>query len=245
MLIEFTRHRLREQQRRFGGNGGRTLASFLSPDVLTIGFARRFAAYKRAPMIFQQFERAIRLFSNPERPIQIVFSGKSHPKDDKGKAFIKRIVELSKHPQFYGKIAFIENYDINVARFMVAGCDVWLNNPRRPLEASGTSGQKTAAHGGLNLSILDGWWREAFDGTNGFAIGGDEHPENEAEQDRLDEKNLYAALENDVIPLFYNRDQRGIPVMWIRRIRRAMQTLIPTFNTDRMVAEYVTKLYKS
>ncbi len=244
-LIEFVRGRLREQQRRFGGNGLKAYASYLSPDALTIGFARRFATYKRAPMIFHNLERAIRLFGNPEKPVQIVFSGKSHPKDDSGKAFIKRIVELTKHPQFYGRIAFVENYDMNVARHLISGCDVWLNNPRRPLEASGTSGQKIGVHGGLNLSILDGWYREGYDGANGFAIGVDAHPADEKAQDLADENNLYAALENEVIPLFFNRDQDNIPRMWIQRIRRAMSTLVPVFNTDRMVAEYVEKMYRT
>lgn len=244
-LIEFVRHRIREQQRRFGGNGLRTYASFLSPDALTIGFARRFAGYKRAPMIFHDLNRAAKIFNNADRPVQIIFAGKSHPKDDTGKAFIKRIVELSKHPRFYGRIAFIENYDMNVARHLISGCDVWLNNPRRPLEASGTSGQKIGIHGGLNLSILDGWWREGYDGHNGFAIGNDNHPDSEKEQDRLDEENLFAALEKEVLPLFFNRDESDIPRMWIQRIRKAMMTLVPVFNTDRMVAEYVEKMYRT
>lgn len=244
MLIEFMRVRLKEQQRRAGGDGVRVFSNFFSPDILTIGFARRFATYKRAPMIVQNLERAIQFFNDQDQPIQVVFSGKAHPKDDSGKAFIKRIVELSKHPQLFGKLAFIENYDLYVARFLTSGCDVWLNNPRRPLEASGTSGQKIGIHGGLNLSILDGWWREGYDGTNGFAIGKDESLGNEAEQDRLDEENLYLTLKNEVIPAFYNRDANGIPRVWIQKIRRAMQTLIPVFNTDRMVAEYFETMYR-
>jgi starch phosphorylase len=244
LLIEFTRMRLREQQRRIGSDGMHLFDSFLSPDVLTIGFSRRFATYKRASLIFSNLEKSMAMFNDPDRPIQIIFAGKAHPKDDYGKTLIKRIVELSKHPQLFGKVAFIENYDINVARYLISGCDVWLNNPRRPLEASGTSGQKIGIHGGLNLSILDGWWREGYDGTNGFAIGQDENPDNEAEQDRRDEENLYRALQNEVIPVFYNRDENDIPRHWIEKIRRAMQTLIPQFNTDRMVAEYATKMYK-
>ena len=244
LMIEFVRHRMKEQQRRWGGDTARVFDTFLSPDALTIGFSRRFATYKRAPLIFSNLEKAIKLFNDPDRPLQIVFAGKAHPKDDNGKALIKRIIELSRHPQFFGKIAFIENYDINVARYLVSGCDVWLNTPRRPLEASGTSGQKIAIHGGLNLSILDGWWREGFDGTNGFAIGKDEHPDDQAEQDRLDEENLYATLQKEVIPAFYNRDGNGIPRSWIQKIRRAMQSLIPVFNTDRMVADYANRMYK-
>ncbi len=244
LLIEFTRMRLREQQRRAGSDGMHLFDSFLSPDVLTIGFSRRFATYKRASLIFSNLEKSMAMFNDPDRPIQIIFAGKAHPKDDYGKTLIKRIVELSKHPQLFGKVAFIENYDINVARYLISGCDVWLNNPRRPLEASGTSGQKIGIHGGLNLSILDGWWREGYDGTNGFAIGKDENPDNEAEQDRIDEENLYRALQSEVIPVFYNRDENDIPRLWIQKIRRAMQTLIPQFNTDRMVAEYALKMYK-
>ncbi|MBX7152964.1 alpha-glucan family phosphorylase [bacterium] len=244
LLIEFTRMRLKEQQRRVGVNGLKPFDSFLSPDVLTIGFSRRFATYKRAPLIFANLERSLRLFNDPDRPIQIIFAGKAHPKDDAGKALIKRIVELSKHPQLFGKVAFIENYDINVARYLISGADVWLNTPRRPLEASGTSGQKIAIHGGLNLSILDGWWREGYDGSNGFAIGNDDHPHDEHEQDRVDEANLYETIEKQLLPTFYNRDENNIPKEWINKIRRAMQTLIPRFNTDRMVAEYVNKMYK-
>ncbi len=244
LLIEFTRMRLKEQQRRAGGNGVKIFDTFLSPDALTIGFSRRFATYKRAPLIFANIEKSLAMFNDPDRPLQIIFAGKAHPKDDNGKALIKRIVELSKHPQFFGKVAFIENYDMNVARYLISGADIWLNTPRRPLEASGTSGQKIAIHGGLNLSILDGWWREGYDGSNGFAIGKDEHPDNEKDQDRVDEENLYNTLLNEVIPAFYNRDEQNIPRQWIQKIRRAMQTLIPQFNTDRMVADYATRVYK-
>jgi glycogen phosphorylase len=243
-LIEFVRRKLRAQHHRTGGNGHHMFDSFLSPDVLTIGFARRFATYKRATLIFSDPEKIIALCNDRERPIQLVFSGKAHPKDDHGKAVIKRIIEISKHPMLFGKVVLIENYDINIARHLISGCDIWLNTPLRPLEASGTSGQKTSIHGCLNLSILDGWWREGYDGTNGFAIGDDHSIPNHEEQIRIDQDNLYKTLLDNVIPAFYERDDNDIPRQWIIKIRRAMQTLIPTFNTDRMVAEYTNKIYK-
>ena len=243
-LVEFIRRKLREQERRLGGDGMKMFDTVLSPDVLTIGFARRFATYKRALLIFSDLEKLIALCNDPDRPIQLIFSGKAHPKDDHGKALIKRIVELTKHPMLFGKIAFLENYDINIARHLISGCDIWLNNPRRPLEASGTSGQKIAIHGGMNLSILDGWWREGYDGENGFAIGNDDHVDDEQEQIKRDEIALYETLTGQVIPMYYDRDAHDIPREWLKRMRRAMQTLIPKFNTDRMVAEYTMKMYK-
>jgi starch phosphorylase len=215
----------------------------LNPDALTIGFARRFATYKRAPLIFQKFEQIVKLVNDKQRPVQFVFAGKAHPKDDEGKKYIQHVIHLSKFSELKGHLVFIENYDVHVARTMVSGCDVWLNNPRRPLEASGTSGQKAGCHGCLNLSILDGWWREGYDGTNGFAIGDDSHPASIEEQDRLDSENLFKALTEQVIPAFYDRDANGIPRQWIQRIRRAMVTLVPQFNTWRMVQEYTNKYY--
>ena len=244
-LVEFVRKRLREQYQRVGGDGARIFEKVLSPDALTIGFARRFATYKRAPLIFSDLTRTIALFSDPRQPVQMIFSGKAHPRDDRGKEFIQRIHEITRRNDFFGKVVFVEDYDIQVARYMVSGADVWLNNPRRPLEASGTSGQKVSVHGGLNLSVLDGWWREGFDGTNGWAIGGDSSTEDAEAQDVVDGESLYETLTQAVIPLFFDRDDQGIPRGWIDKIRRAMQTLIPQYNTDRMVAEYVTKYYLS
>ena len=217
--------------------------SLLNPNALTIGFARRFATYKRAPLIFQQLEKIVQLCRNKERPVQFVFAGKAHPRDDEGKKFIQKINHLSKYSDLHGSLVFIENYDIHVARQMVSGCDVWLNNPRRPLEASGTSGMKAISHGCLNMSILDGWWREGYDGKNGFAIGDDTHPESIEEQDRIDSANVFKVLNEEVIPLFYKRDGNGLPREWIARIRHAMVTLMPVFNTHRMVKEYTTKYY--
>ena len=242
-LIEFARRRLLIQGRSLTQGDFIAFDQLLNPDALTIGFARRFATYKRAPLIFQQFENIVKLVNDRQRPVQFVFAGKAHPRDDDGKRYIQQVIHLSRFSELKGHLVFIENYDVHVARTMVSGCDVWLNNPRRPLEASGTSGQKAGCHGCLNLSILDGWWREGYDGTNGFAIGDDSHPANIEEQDRLDSANLYQTLTEKVIPLFYNRDGNGIPRQWIQMIRRAMVTLVPQFNTWRMVQDYAKKYY--
>jgi len=242
-LIEFTRRRLLLQGHRLGQGDFIMFDALLNPDALTIGFARRFATYKRAPLIFQQLEDIVKLTQDRARPLQFVFAGKAHPRDDEGKRFIQHIIHLGKFSDLKGRLVFIENYDVHVARTMVAGCDVWLNNPRRPLEASGTSGMKAGCHGCLNLSIMDGWWREGYDGTNGFAIGDDSHPDNVEEQDRLDSENLFRVLTEEVIPMFYNRDVNGIPRQWIQRIRRAMATLVPQYNTWRMVQEYTREFY--
>jgi starch phosphorylase len=177
------------------------------------------------------------------RPIQIVYAGEAHPRDDAGKKLIQKIAQLARSPRFNGRIAFIEDYDINVARHMVQGVDLWLNNPRRPLEASGTSGQKAVLNGGLNLSILDGWWAEAYDGTNGFAIGsGLSHIDVNA-QDTRDAADLYRVLETSVIPLYYDRDEDGLPRGWIERMKRAIASLGWRFNADRMVMDYVREGY--
>jgi len=241
-LIEFARRRLLIQGRRVQ----RDFIAFdrlLNPDALTIGFARRFATYKRAPLIFQRLDEIVRLTRDPARPIQFIFAGKAHPRDDEGKSYIQNIIHLSKHSDLKGFLVFMENYDVHVARQMVSGCDVWLNTPRRPLEASGTSGMKAGCAGGLNLSIQDGWWREGYDGTNGFAIGEDAHADSVQEQDRQDSANLYKVLTQEVIPLFYERDAKGIPRRWIQRIRRAMVTLVPQFTSRRMVREYTERYY--
>ena len=242
-LVEFARRRLREQQLRNSPNDIGLFDGVLSPDALTIGFARRFATYKRAPLFFRDFEWAMRILTSKEMPVQILFAGKAHPRDDAGKHFIQQIVNISKRVDLFGKVVFIEDYDINVARHLVSGADIWLNTPRRPMEASGTSGMKTSIHGGLHVSTLDGWWREAFDGHNGWAIGEDRSFDNETAQDDYDAASLRTVLESEVIPLFYDRDKNGIPHRWLKRVRHAMLTLIPVYNTDRMVAEYTTKYY--
>jgi starch phosphorylase len=242
-LIEFCRRRLLIQGQRLTHGDYIVFDSLLNCDALTIGFARRFATYKRAPLIFQQMENIVKLTRDKTRPIQFIFAGKAHPRDDDGKRYIQYIIHLSRYSDLKGSLVFIENYDIHVARQMVSGCDVWLNNPRRPLEASGTSGMKAGCHGCLNLSILDGWWREGYDGTNGFAIGEDAHADSVEEQDKMDSANLYRVLTEEVLPLFYLRDEQGIPRQWIQRIRRAMATLVPQFTTARMVREYAEKYY--
>jgi starch phosphorylase len=242
-LIEFARRRLLLQGQRLAHGDFIAFDSLLNPDALTIGFARRFATYKRAPLIFQQFDNIVRLTRDKARPVQFIFAGKAHPRDDDGKRYIQHIIHLSKYSDLQGHLVFIENYDMHVARQMVSGCDVWLNTPRRPLEASGTSGMKAGCHGCLNLSILDGWWREGYDGTNGFAIGEDAHADSVEQQDRTDSANLYKVLTEQVVPLFYQRDAQGVPRQWIQQIRRAMITLVPQFTTMRMVREYAERYY--
>jgi starch phosphorylase len=242
-LVEFARRRLLLQSQRVTPGDYIRFDQLLNPDALTIGFARRFATYKRAPLIFQQFENIVKLVRDKQRPVQFIFAGKAHPRDNDGKRFIQQIIHLSKHSELAGYLVFIENYDIHVARQMVAGCDIWLNNPRRPLEASGTSGMKASCHGCLGFSILDGWWREGYDGTNGFGISGDSQPANVEEQDRVDSANLYQTLTEQIVPMFFNRDAQGIPREWLKRVRHSMATLVPRFTTDRMVKEYTNKYY--
>ncbi|MBN2505921.1 MAG: alpha-glucan family phosphorylase [Verrucomicrobia bacterium] len=242
-LIEFARRRLLFHAQRISQRDFIAFDHLLNPDALTIGFGRRFATYKRAPLVFQQFDNIVKLVHDKERPLQFIFAGKAHPRDDSGKRFIQHIIHLSRYSELQGHLVFLENYDVHVARQMVSGCDVWLNNPRRPLEASGTSGMKGSCHGCLNLSILDGWWREGYNGSNGFAIGDDSHPDNIEEQDRRDSENLYRVLTEQVIPCFFDRDDQGIPRKWIQRIRNAMTTLVPQFTTERMVREYIQHYY--
>ena len=243
-LIEFVRMSAR-LQRAVGGVGGEeALFHLLSFDALTIGYARRFAPYKRAPLIFSDRVKAQMLFDDPARPIQIIYAGKAHPRDGEGKDYIRQVIDMTHQHPFFGKVIFLENYDMNVARHLVSGCDVWLNTPRRPLEASGTSGQKVAINGGMHLSILDGWWDEAYNGKNGWAIGGKSDEKlSQEEIDRSDAEALYNVLSNDVIPTFYQRDKTGIPRKWVARVRNAMRSIVPVYNTHRMVSEYVKKYY--
>jgi starch phosphorylase len=218
-------------------------ATGLDPHALTIGFARRFATYKRAPLIFRNPERLKRILNDPEGPVQIVFSGKAHPADEPGKAFIQSVYQYSRQPGFAGRLVFVEDYDANIARHLVAGVDIWLNNPRRPLEASGTSGQKAGLNGAPNFSVLDGWWREGYDGTNGWAIGAEREYPNEAVQDEADALSLYAILENQIIPSYYRRNKDGIPEDWLKTMRASMMTIGPDYSFDRMLQEYVLKFY--
>ncbi|MBL7077140.1 MAG: alpha-glucan family phosphorylase [Kiritimatiellae bacterium] len=215
----------------------------LDPSVLTIGFSRRFATYKRASLILDDEQRLERLVSDPDRPIQIIYAGKAHPNDEPGKHLIQRIFRLSRDPRFMGRIVFLEDYDINVARHLVQGADVWLNCPRRPREACGTSGMKAVFNGTLNLAVLDGWWAEAYDGMNGFAIGrGQQHADDSA-QDRRDAEALYSTLENEVIPLFYSTNEHGIPDKWTARVKHAIQSLAWRYNAARMVVQYAQECY--
>jgi len=242
-LVEFMRNKARNQRIHGGVFGEEAFHQLLNPDALTIGFARRFAEYKRAALLFTDHAIAEKIFSNPDRPVQIIFAGKAHPRDEGGKAYLHRVISSTHLPQYWGKIVFIENYDINVARHLVAGCDVWLNTPRRPFEASGTSGQKIAINGGLHASVLDGWWAEAYNGKNGWAIGEFDSLNDPIREDDADAEALYDVLLNDIIPLFYDRDEHGIPRGWIAKIRNAIQTIIPQYNTNRMVMEYAEKYY--
>jgi glycogen phosphorylase len=215
----------------------------LDPDVLTIGFARRFATYKRADLLFSRPDRLPQLLADSERPIQVLVAGKAHPADEAGKDLIQLVVEFARDPSAAGRVVFLEDYEMTLARRLVQGVDLWLNTPRRPHEASGTSGMKAALNGVLNCSILDGWWAEAYSPACGFAIGGPEVEASEAAQDEADAEALYAVLEEQVLPAFYERDEAGIPQRWIALMRESIAELGPRFGTARMAAEYVERLY--
>ena len=244
-LLDFVRRRAQEQAQR-RGEAKQTLTALskvLSPDALTIGFARRFATYKRANLLLADIERLASMVNDPKRPVQFLFAGKAHPHDEPGKRVLQQIAQLMRDTSFAHKFVFVEDYDINVARYLVQGVDVWLNNPRRPLEASGTSGQKVVLNGGLNLSVLDGWWAEAYDGLNGFAIGRGRTHSNMDVHDHRDREDLYRVLREEVIPLFYERDRDGLPRGWIKRMKRTIRTLGWRFSADRMVMDYALKCY--
>jgi glycogen phosphorylase len=245
LLLAFVRRRVSRDCRRRGESDDAVEAArnMLDPNVLTIGFARRFATYKRADLLMTDIERMADMLGDPERPIQLIFAGKAHPADEPGKGLIRRVANLRHDPRFAGRVAFIEDYDINVARHMVHGVDVWLNNPRRPLEASGTSGMKAVLNGGLNLSVLDGWWAEAFDGKNGFSIGkGNNHVSYEI-NDRRDAEDLYRVLKEQVVPLYYDRDIDGLPRAWIKLMMNSISSLAWRFSAHRMVMDYVRSAY--
>ena len=244
-LLDFTRRRavLQAERRDEPPEVIAQLRRALSLDTLTIGFARRFATYKRANLLTQNLEELMDLINDPQVPVQLVFAGKAHPQDMPGKHVLQEIAVLTRDPLFIGKVVFVEDYDINVARHLVQGVDVWLNNPRRPLEASGTSGMKVVLNGGLNLSVLDGWWAEAYDGRNGFTIGqGETHASTEI-HDAHDRTSLLNVVRNEVVPLYYDRDRDGVPRAWVSRMKRAMRTLGWRFSSDRMVRDYVLKSY--
>jgi starch phosphorylase len=244
-LLEFVRSRAWEQAKRRDEPKEtlNKLLKVLSPDALTIGFARRFATYKRANLLLADMQRLAAMVNDPKRPVQFVFAGKAHPHDEPGKRVLQQIAEMMRNAEFANKFVFVEDYDINVGRYLVQGVDVWLNNPRRPLEASGTSGQKVVLNGGLNLSVLDGWWAEAYDGLNGFAIGGGRTHSNFNVHDSRDGEDLYRVLRDELIPLYYQRDRDGLPRGWIKRMKRTIRTLGWRFNADRMVMDYVLKGY--
>jgi glycogen phosphorylase len=244
-LLEFVRRRAVEQAQRRDESPEvlQRLDQVLSPDALTIGFARRFATYKRANLILKDIEKLALMVNDAKRPVQFVFAGKAHPHDEPGKKVLQQIAALMRDEQFADKFVFVEDYDINVGRLFVQGVDVWLNNPRRPLEASGTSGQKVVLNGGLNLSVPDGWWAEAYDGLNGFSIGNGRTHSNMDVHDSRDSEALYHVLLDEVIPLYYERDRDGLPRGWIKRMKRTIRTLGWRFNADRMVMDYTLKCY--
>ncbi|QEH32894.1 Maltodextrin phosphorylase [Aquisphaera giovannonii] len=244
-LINFVRSRLVAQARRRGEpeSAQRQAMEALDLNALTIGFARRFATYKRAGLVLQDAERLGEMIEAAGRPIQFVFAGKAHPEDRFGKELIQGIARITRQGKFAGKIVFVEDYDMNVARSLVQGVDVWLNNPRRPQEASGTSGQKAVLNGALNFSVLDGWWAEGYDGTNGFAIGSGWTHAEPSIQDRRDYESLIETLANQVVPLYYDRDTTGLPRGWIARQKNAFRTMAWRFNADRMVMDYAQRCY--
>ncbi len=244
-LVSFSRKRLHNQLVARGVPKKQAIvaSSVLDSEALTIGFARRFATYKRATLLFRDMERLYNILSSQKRPVQIVFSGKAHPRDALGKEFIKEIIHTSRDEKLRKKIVFLEDYDINVARYIVQGVDIWLNNPIRPKEASGTSGMKVVPNGGINVSILDGWWDEAYNSNNGWAIGSGEIYDDQNYQDEVESLSLYNLLEEEIIPLFYSRADDGIPEAWLAKIKESMKSIIPEFNTNRMVKDYTEKYY--
>ncbi|MEX2293613.1 MAG: alpha-glucan family phosphorylase [Acidimicrobiales bacterium] len=245
-MVAFVRQRLKAQLTAQGLSSSDVewTDSVLDPKALTIGFARRFATYKRATLLLSQPERLKALLLSGDRPVQIVFSGKSHPADDTGKELIRQITTFAHDPEVRHRIVFVEDYDIAVARSLLQGCDVWLNNPRRPQEACGTSGMKSVLNGGLNLSILDGWWDEVFDGENGWAISSAEHVEDLERRDEVEAGSLFELLERQVVPLFYERWQGPVPRRWVKRVKRSMTTLGPFVTAARMVRDYTAELYE-
>jgi glycogen phosphorylase len=244
-LAIFARRRLRSQFARHGEAPATldALESALDPDILTIGFARRFATYKRAGLLFSDLDRLAHLLWSEDRPVQVVFAGKAHPADRPGQSVIQDIFARSRSERLRGRVFILEDYDIRIARYLVAGVDVWLNNPRRPLEASGTSGMKAAVNGVVNVSVLDGWWDEGWTGDNGWAIGGRETNPDEGAQDWADAQDLYRILEEEVVPRYYERDEHGRPVAWVDLMRRSMASTLWRFSTTRMLHDYVERMY--
>ena len=244
-LTFYMRERVRDRWTIGGFHPVQVVSSgvLLNPYALTIGFARRFATYKRASLVLTDVERLLNIINRPNMPVQVVFAGKAHPADEPGKQLIQQVYRQVKRAETGGRMVFVEDYDMNLARYLVQGVDVWMNTPRRPMEASGTSGMKAALNGALNFSVLDGWWRESYNGRNGWAIGEDKEMESQSVQDAQDAESLYTTLEKEIIPLYYNRDQRDISYEWISRMKESLKTNVPQFSTRRMVKEYVERLY--
>jgi glycogen phosphorylase len=245
-LIDFIRDRLRSQRLRHGESPEqlRKINSVLNPEILTIGFARRFATYKRGTLLFSQMDRLLRLVQNTERPVQFIFAGKSHPKDDPGKRFIQEVYKHSRAPGLENAVVFVEDYDTYIGRRLYQGVDLWLNNPLRPLEASGTSGMKLPPNGGMNFSVLDGWWCEGYNTKNGWAIGAEISEGSPEFQNSVDADSLFNILENQIIPLYYAKPDGRIPIAWIQLMRESIRSVTPAFNTHRMVKEYTERLYE-
>jgi starch phosphorylase len=244
-LFVFIRERLRQRwtAERIGPSRIVAGGAMLDPEALTIGYARRFTAYKRPELVFHDAERLARILGSPRRPVQIVFAGKAHPADDPAKRHLQQVFRRALDPMFHGRIAFIDDYDMHVAHCLVAGCDVWLNTPRKPLEASGTSGMKASLNGVPHLSIGDGWWAEGYNGRNGWLIESQTNPDDHNATDAADAESLYRLLEEQVVPAFYERDERQVPVRWIQIVREAMRSNLPRFSARRMVKQYVTEMY--
>ncbi|MBE5812694.1 MAG: glycosyltransferase family 1 protein [Clostridiales bacterium] len=244
-FIQIVRENKRAQLERNGASPYEImeLENMLDPNVLTIGFARRFATYKRANLIFRDIERIKRILGNPDMPLQIIFAGKAHPADRPGQEIIKNIVDVSNMPEFKGKVIMLENYNMSVARYMLHGVDIWLNNPRRPLEASGTSGQKAAINGAINFSILDGWWIEGYKNNSGWSIGKNEYYSSLNHQDNVDSDSIYTTLEKEILPLYYTKDADGLPNRWINKMKDSIKVVAPEFSTERMLIDYANDLY--
>jgi starch phosphorylase len=244
-LVAFARTRLKLQLKQRGAGPAEIARAeeVLDPDALTIGFARRFATYKRGTLIFRNMERLGNILNNKDRPVQIIFAGKAHPRDHGGKELIAEIQHIARRQEYRRRLVFLEDYDINMARYLVQGVDVWLNNPRRPQEASGTSGMKVCCNGALNLSVRDGWWDEAYNQDNGWAIGAGEEYADLTYQDDVESRAIYDLLEQEIVPLFYNRGSDGLPRGWLRMMKRSIGCICPFFNTNRMVQEYMEKCY--
>jgi starch phosphorylase len=244
-LTEIVQNRLTNQKDRHGESPSslKEIGSFFNPEALTIGFARRFATYKRANLIFRDIDRLINIINDPKKPLQIVYSGKAHPADRPAHELIKQIYDYTNRPELRGKVVFIENYNMNIARYLTHGVDVWLNNPRRPLEASGTSGQKSTVNGVPNFSVLDGWWIEGYNRKNGWAIGENKYYQSYEQQDNADSESLYFTLENEIIPLYFNRDEKGIPRGWVATMKEAIVSCGFKFSTYRMLQDYIEYAY--